>query len=350
MVARRAISQEKSPQRERADQRTARPPRDLRNALAEAIICLEAAAVSSAALAAELLLMHVVDRDRAWLYAHPEYSLSVEQQAAFTHLIERRAAGAPTQYLTGHQEFWGLDFEVTPAVLIPRPETEHVIEVALARLNKSNAHKSNAHKLSAHKILQGKRSSGERDDRPLRIADVGTGSGCIAVALAHELPQAQIIATDISAAALAVARRNATLNGVSGRIEFHETNILDYFESLPVLDRPNFDPSAGQALFDLVVSNPPYIALSEAAQLPREVRDHEPHQALFAGEDGLAFYAPLIAQAKALLAPGGFLIVELAHDAAARVRRLLQNPSWTALAIERDLAGIERVLSAERSV
>jgi release factor glutamine methyltransferase len=287
-------------------------PRNLRQALDEAIICLESAVVSPAPLTAELLLMHALGRDRAWLYARPEHVLSAAQREKFDHLIEQRATGIPTQYLTGRQEFWSLDFEVTPAVLIPRPETEHVIEVAVARLR-------------------------ARRTQPLRIADVGTGSGCIAIALAHEFPKAHIIATDISAPALTVARRNAKRHKVARHIEFVQTNILEAATS------------AAKARFDLIVSNPPYIGLTEAAQLPREVRDHEPHQALFAGEEGLAFYPQLIAQAQIRLVSGGLLIVELAHDAATSVSRLLETPQWRAVEIERDLAGIERVLSAERS-
>ena len=321
MASRRTISQEAPRQKIPARENNSPAPRDIRNALAEAIICLEAALVSSARLAAELLLMHAIDRDRAWIYAHPEYLLTVEQQTIYAELIERRASGEPTQYLTGHQEFWGLEFEVTPAVLIPRPETEHLVEVVLARL----------------KTLK---SSDARGAQPLRIADAGTGSGCLAVALAHELPDAQIVATDISAAALEVAQRNAAHHGLSDRIEFRQTNLLDYFEAMPALARPHFDA---------ILSNPPYIDLLDAALLVREIREHEPHQALFAAENGLALYPPLIAQAKTLLTPNGILAVEIARDAAARVRAFLQGPAWTDVATERDLARIERVISAVRS-
>ncbi len=314
----RAASPRQSQENPHSSAGTPQPPQNVGDALVEAIVALERVSIPSAPLAAELLLMHVLDRDRAWMYAHPEYRLTTEQQAAYAILVGQRAAGAPTQHLTGHQEFWGLDFEVTPAALIPRPETEHIIEVALGRL-------------ATEEIRQG----------PLRIADVGTGSGCIAVALAHELPQAHVLATDISTAALEVARRNAERHGVANRIDFLRTNILESLfprVTLPVAPR-----------FDLIVSNPPYIGLKEAAGLPREVRDHEPHEALFAGEDGLTFYPQLIAQAQALLAPGGFLIMELAHHGAAPVRTLLQTPDWTAIAMDRDLADIERVISAERS-
>src|SRR6195256_6971437 len=173
-------------------------------ALRDAIAQLESAHIPSAPLAAELLLMHTLGRDRTWLYAHPEHELDAATRARYFSLIAQRASGVPTQHLTGHQEFWGLDFEVTPDVLIPRPETEHVIEVVLERL-----------------AIEARNAASQRDAAH-RIADVGTGSGCIAVALAHEFPGARITATDISAAALEVARRNAARHGVESRIDFIE--------------------------------------------------------------------------------------------------------------------------------
>ena len=157
--------------------------------------------------------MHALGRDRAWLYAHPEAALDAKQAARYFELVERRAAGVPTQYLTGKQEFWGLEFEVTPAVLIPRPETEHLVEVVLERLGLKRSRES------------------------LRIADVGTGSGCLAIALARELPAAQVFATDISAPALEVARRNATRLGVSDRIDFIECSLLEAFVGAQHLSR-----------------------------------------------------------------------------------------------------------------
>src|SRR6202050_84151 len=166
----------------------------VRGALKEAIARLRAAKVPSEILSAELLLMHVLGRDRTWLYTHPEEPLDLYALAKYFALISRRAAGEPTQYLTGKQEFWGLEFAVTPSVLIPRPETEHVVEVALARLGARG--------------IRIRLDTGAPSP-PLRIADVGTGSGCLAVALAHELPYADLFATDISSAALEVARRNA---------------------------------------------------------------------------------------------------------------------------------------------
>src|SRR5216684_1131761 len=176
---------------------------DVRTTLKEGIARLREADTPSFTLAAELLLLHVLGRNRSWLYAHPEEIIADADARRFFDLIARRAAGEPTQHLTGKQEFWGLDFEVTPDVLIPRPETEHIIEVALERLAL---------------VSQG----ASPRNAALHIADVGTGSGCIAVALAHELPSSRITATDISAAALEVARRNAARNNVPTRVEFIE--------------------------------------------------------------------------------------------------------------------------------
>src|SRR5215469_10921756 len=182
----------------------------LARTLREAIAQLESAHVPSAALAAELLLMHTLGRDRAWIYAHPEHELGAPHREKYFALVARRASGVPTQHLTGHQEFWGLDFEVTPDVLIPRPETEHVIEVALDRLAVRELRAGRQPKLA-----------GEN----LSLIDIGTGSGCIAIALAKELPAAQTYATDISPAALAVAKRNAARLGFSNRITFLESNL-----------------------------------------------------------------------------------------------------------------------------
>src|SRR5438034_1469658 len=185
---------------------------DVRTALKQGLARLREAQVPSFTLATELLLLHVLDRDRTWLYAHPEEQISAADAERFFALIGRRANGEPTQHLTGKQEFWGLEFEVTPGVLIPRPETEHVIEVALDRLALRELHAGRKQTLTGE---------------GLQIADVGTGSGCIAIALAKELPQATIFATDISSAALAVAQRNAARHSVSGRIHFLECNLLD---------------------------------------------------------------------------------------------------------------------------
>jgi len=296
---------------------------DVRTALKEGIAQLSAAHVPSHILAAELLLMHALGRDRTWLYSHPEEIVAPATAEKYFALIARRAAGEPTQYLTGKQEFWGLDFEVTPAVLIPRPETEHVIEVALERLgSRRSARASDAE----HKLAK------------FHIADLGTGSGCIAVALARELPNAEIFATDISVDALAVARRNAVRHGVDARVHFLECDLLGAFSGSPLA-------------FDLIVSNPPYVGRDEAGELAREVRDHEPHAALFGGATGVEMYARLVEQAGALLRPGGILVLELGYNSLEHVRAIFDaHLRWRNVAITLDLAGIERVMAAERAL
>ena len=292
---------------------------DVRRTLKEGMARLRAARIPSHTLAAELLLMHALGRDRTWLYSHPESSIPRDIAEKYLALIERRASGEPTQYLTGKQEFWGLEFEVNRDVLIPRPETEHLIEVALERLG-SRGLKINA--------------AGAANS-PLRVADVGTGSGCIAVALAREMPHAEIVAIDISEAALAVARRNATRHGVADQIQFIQSDFL--------VSCREFAP------FDLIVSNPPYVDRDEAENLPREVRDHEPHVALFGGAMGTEMYPRLVAQAFQLLRAGGTLVLELGHNSAGRIRQLLvPQKGWDGTHITNDLAGIARVIAAQR--
>src|SRR6266705_1266409 len=336
---------------------------DVRTVLKQGLAQLRDARVPSFTLAAELLLLHVLARDRTWLYAHPEEQVSSADAQRYFALIARRANGEPTQHLTGKQEFWGLEFEVTPDVLIPRPETEHVIEVALDRLAVRERRAGRKQTLTGE---------------GWQIADPGTGSGCIAIALAKELPAATIYATDISSAALAVAQRNAKRHCVSDRIHFVECNLLDGFldrgaiaAEFPAagaqhLSRPCRDaapllgnavtgaedgsPVAGHGLrsFDLIASNPPYIGRREAAALMREVRDHEPEVALYGGEEGYEFYANLIVQAAAHLKPRGVLVLELGHNSLPAVRPLLDAPAWTNVGVTNDLAGIPRVLAAER--
>jgi release factor glutamine methyltransferase len=305
---------------------------DIRTALKDAMHRLREGGVPSHTLAAELLLMHVTGHERVWLYAHHEEPLDAAQEQKYFQLVARRISGTPTQYLTGKQEFWGLEFEVAPGVLIPRPETEHVVEVALERFSVKHGHSF------ARNTSLGAASGGA-----LRIADVGTGSGCLAVALAKEFPEATVVATDISAAALDIARRNATRHGVSTRIEFHECNLLDSFLH-SALATHHSPPT-----FDLIVSNPPYIARDEESNLPREVREHEPHKALFGGAHGGELYAPLIAQAAQLLRSGGIFVCEIGFGAFDHVRPLLGDAStWAAVGVTNDLAGIPRVLAAQR--
>ena len=306
---------------------------DVRAALKTGIAKLREVDVPSFTLAAELLLLHVLGRDRTYLYAHPEEQISDAEADRFFALIERRVAGEPTQHLTGKQEFWGLEFEVTPDVLIPRPETEHVIEVALDRL-------------ALHEIRAGRRQTTKGEG--LVIADIGTGAGCIAIALAKELPAARIYATDISGAALQVACRNASRHAVADRVRFVEADLIDTPASCGDVRSP-LATRHSPLIFDLVVSNPPYIGQREAASLPREVREHEPVSALFGGQEGYELYAPLIAKAAAHLKPGGVLVLELGHDSLDAVQPLLDAATWTNVGVTNDLAGIPRVIAAERT-
>ncbi len=257
---------------------------------------------------AELLLMFTLDCDRAYLFAHPERELSPAELGQYAEALAEHPGGGPLPYITGHQEFWGVDFIVTPAVLIPRPETEHVIETVL-RLE----------------------SAGEsaRPTRVSRIVDVGTGSGCIALALAKELPGAEIHATDISRAALEIARANAARLQLDSRVRFHETNLLQGLE-----------PGS----FDFVVSNPPYVGESEEDQVQLEVRKFEPRQAVFAGPCGLEVISRLMPQAREMLRPGGWLVMEISSAIADGVKRLM--PEWNDVQVTEDLQGIPRVVSA----
>lgn len=293
---------------------------DIRSALKLGIAQLRDAHVTSDTLAAELLLLHATSRTRTSLYSHPEDRLTEAELQTYFNLIEKRAAGFPTQHLTGKQEFWGLEFEVSRDVLIPRPETEHVIEVALDRL--------------ALRDLRAKRPQNMTGEG-LLLADIGTGSGCIAIALAKELPAAAIYALDTSPAALAVAQRNAQRLNLSRGIRFLASNLLSGFHESP--------------LFDLIASNPPYIGRREASTLAREVRDHEPEIALYGGEEGYELYGDIVTQSASHLKPGGILVLELGHQSLPAVQPLFDTPQWTDSGVTPDLAGIPRVLSAKRT-
>jgi release factor glutamine methyltransferase len=280
----------------------------LKQTLAAAIRGLSAEHVPSPRMNAELLLMFTLNCDRAYLHAHPERELSADEQNRYDAVLAERARGVPAQYITGHQEFWGLDLIVTPAVLIPRPETEHVIETVLECVGRAHTPAS-----------------------PLRIADVGTGSGCIALALAKELRRAEIHATDISAAALEVARANAARHQLESLIQFREADLL-----------------AGSAdnSFDFVVSNPPYVGESEEDQVQLEVRKFEPRNAVFSGPTGIEVIARLIPQARAALKPGGRLVLEISGTIAEKVKELLRG--WNEVQIRPDLQSIPRVALARK--
>jgi len=270
--------------------------------------------VPSAQLAAELLLMHVLGCDRGYLHSHPEKGIAPEIVDRYLQLIAERATGKPTQYITGHQEFWGLDFEVTPQVLIPRPETEHVVEQVL--------------ELAARR--------GPAKDARLRIVDVGTGSGCIALALAAEFPRAILFGVDISRTALVVASSNALSLGMPERVKFMESDLL-----ARLLDEDFLDS------FDFVVSNPPYVSREELDKVQREVRDFEPRVAVGGLESNDDIYRRLFPQALQVLKPGGHVVVEIGYNMRDAVAALL-GPEWTNVEVRPDLRGIPRVVSARK--
>ena len=254
-----------------------------------------------------MLLMFVLGRDRAYLYGHPERELTDKEAAGYEDALAQRSTGMPAQYITGHQEFWGMDLIVTPAVLIPRPETEHVVEKVLEFVGRAG--------LPAIS----------------RIVDVGTGSGCIALALAKELPQAEVHATDISPAALEIARANASRHQLDRRVHFHRADLLAELDT--------------QA-FDFVVSNPPYVGNLEKDEVQLEVRKFEPRTAVFAGETGMEVIEHLIPQAWDKLKPSGWLVMEISGTIAERVRESLSR--WCDVQLTTDLQGIPRVASARK--
>jgi release factor glutamine methyltransferase len=276
----------------------------LGDSLKAAIESLTAASVGSPRLNAEMLLMFVLGCDRAYLHAHPERELTDDESSRYDQVLAKRSSGIPAQYITGHQEFWGMDFIVTPAVLIPRPETEHLIETVLP-LALPLSH--------------------------LKLIDVGTGSGCIALALAKELKEAEIHAIDISPAALEVARANAARLQLQDRVEFHQSDLLSGQE-----------PES----FDFVVSNPPYVGQSEVDQVQLEVRKFEPPQAVFAGETGIEIIAKLVPQARHILRPGGWLALEISGTIVKQVEAALER--WNEVSIVKDLQQIPRVAVARR--
>jgi release factor glutamine methyltransferase len=306
----------------------------LKASLASAIACLTADQVPSPRLNAELLLMFTLSCDRAYLFAHPERELTAEEQRRYDAALAERARGVPAQYITGHQEFWGMDLIVTPVVLIPRPETEHLIETVLQLQTVDIRPQILDH--GPHRSAQGPRSEvqGPRSDSP-RILDVGTGSGCIALALAKEFPNAEIHAADISAAALEVARANAARHQFEQRIHFHQADLLN---GLNVSD------------LDFVVSNPPYVGESEEDQVQLEVRKYEPREAVFGGPTGVEVITRLLPQAHATLRPGGWLILEISGSIATTVQSLLgaSNDIWEDVRIIADLQSIPRVVHARK--
>jgi release factor glutamine methyltransferase len=273
---------------------------------------LRRAGVPEARREAGSLVAFVLGKDRSYILGHAEETVSDAQARQFLSYLERRAQGEPLQYITGRQEFFGLDFEVTRDVLIPRPETELLIETAL-------------------KLLDGS------DSAPF-ICDVGTGSGCIAITLLHELPRARSLAVDISPAALMVAQRNAARHSVADRIEL---KVSDCFAALS-----STDPS--QSSFDLIVSNPPYVEEGAIAGLQREVREFEPRIALTSGDDGLAIIRRLLLDAPNFLKTSGFFLFEIGFNQGAAVVQLIDPNSWKVLDLYQDLQGIPRTVALQK--
>ncbi len=280
-------------------------------AIQRAAARLSAHKVPNARLDAEVLLCHAVGRDRAWVLIHMQDQLDDQGLRIFEKSIDRRSVREPLQYITGIQEFWGLPFKVTPDVLIPRPETEFVVEAAVKAAAKATS--------------------------PV-IIDLGTGSGCIAVSLAKGLPQAQVFAVDRSEKALAIARQNAQRNGVADRIRFLEGDLFGPVEELDLRGR-----------VDVIVTNPPYVKAGDLAGLQPEVRDFEPEMALIAGPEGTESAKKIIPQAPEYLKTGGSLIMEMGIGQAAALGKIIDDTrKFGSMEIVKDLAGIERVIVAEK--
>ena len=270
---------------------------------------LREASVANDLLDAQTLLAEALGKDRTYLIVNFNEQLSDELLAGYQRLIARRASGEPLQYITGHQEFFGLEFEVTPAVLIPRPETELIVEEVIRLVD-------------VHKIA-----------KPV-IVDVGTGSGCIAIALARELEDAKVTAVDISETALEIARRNAAKHELADRVRFVNSDLLAAFPEIQFAD--------------FILSNPPYVAVHELPTLQREVRDWEPHTALTDNADGLSFYRRLLNEAPSRLKPSGYLICELGFGQSAAVLAMADSQMWSEVRLLDDLQSIPRTLVLRR--
>jgi release factor glutamine methyltransferase len=283
-------------------------PLTIAGALRGAAERLRAAGLAEPRREAGALLAHALGRDRAFLITHADEALDGARASDFRAWVERRAAGEPFQYIVGRQEFYGLEFEVGPEVLIPRPETELLVEEAL-------------------KLLKG-------SDSPL-LCDVGTGTGCVAVTLLRERGDARGFALDVSPSALAFAARNAARHGVAERLRLLLSDCFDALRS----------DGQKEVRFDLVASNPPYVAESDVGGLQKEVRDHEPRVALTPGGDGLSVIRRLVAEAPEFLKPGGHLLLEIGFNQHERVAALIDPAVWTLLDIHRDLQGIPRTVA-----
>lgn len=281
-------------------------PISIAEAILEGANKLRKAGVPEARREAGSLLAFLLGKDRTFILRHADDPISGEQETLFQEFLNARAQGEPAQYITGRQDFYGLEFEVTPAVLIPRPETELLIEAAIKLIGA---------------------------EEMVSFCDVGTGSGCIAITLLVQLPLAHAMAVDVSPAALEIATRNAARHRVTDRIEFL---LSDCFASVP------------QQTFDLIVSNPPYVAEGAVASLQREVRDFEPRVALTAGADGLDVIRRLLKDAQNYLKPGGHLLFEIGFDQHEAVSGLIDAQAWQLLDIHQDLQGIPRIVALRK--
>jgi release factor glutamine methyltransferase len=277
-------------------------------AIAEGARALEDAIIDEPRRTASALLAHALSLDRAQLIIRSGEPIDEARYEKFNDFINRRAVGEPLQYITGHQEFYNLDFEVSRDVLIPRPETEFLIERVIALSQSVSA--------------------------PI-IIDVGTGSGCIAVTLAVNLPAASILATDISPSALDVARRNARHHKVDERIEFLEGDLLAPVGKL-------------RGAIDILASNPPYVPTSDRESLQREVRDWEPEVALFGGEDGIDFYRRLLEEGREYIKAGGWMVCEIGYSQLEAISRMIDPRAWVVEEVTRDLQGIPRTLTVRK--
>ena len=275
-------------------------------ALAEASVILEIGNVPDARRDADTLLRHAISRDKAFVIAHPEYTLRQDEVERFREFIERRAGREPLQYIVGHTEFYGLDFDLTPDVLIPRPETELIVTKAIEAL-------------------------GNKVDP--RFCEIGIGSGCIAVSILANIKNATALGCDVSEASLAIARRNANKHDVDARLKLQ---ISDVFDEITEND------------FDVIVSNPPYVPKPDLDTLQIEVGRFEPHIALSDGSDGLSIISRIILDAPQYLVRQGSLLMEIGFDQATRVTNMFDRAVWASIEIEPDLQGIPRMVNAVR--
>jgi len=332
----------------------------IREELSRATALLSHAGVDTQQLDAEVLMAHVIGTPRLHVISYPGQRLREEEFARFRDLVERRAKREPLAYITGEKEFWGLSFEITPAVLVPRPETETLVEVALAELRGEWEGEAPAEPGSgrgagdpgwpvvrgpvapAHQYQRSPTHQWDQHPTPntqhLLLADIGAGSGCVAVALAVELPDAVIYATEVSPAAAEVARRNAAKHQVEARVTVLEG---DLFEPIPVEVRGRLDA---------VVSNPPYIPSAEINSLQPEIKEYEPRAALDGGREGMTYHRRMLDAARGWLKPGGWVHLEVGASQAEPVAEMARAWGFRDVRITSDLAGIERVVSCKYDV